>query len=67
MFDGGGHDLLPPVDLIAQLSASVAPLVKTTRPPGGNNAATLVPRHLHRRLRLAAGGMRRMRVRVAVA
>jgi len=30
-----------PIPLIAQLSASVAPLVKSTMPPGGISAATV--------------------------
>ena len=29
----------PPLPLIAQFNASVAPLVNTTRPPGGSNSA----------------------------
>ena len=48
--------------LIAQLSASVAPPVKITRPPGRQQRRDLLARDLDRRLGRAARAVRRMRV-----
>jgi hypothetical protein len=40
VLDGRNRQAPPPDPAIARLSASVAPEVKITRPPGGNSAAT---------------------------